>query len=335
MFSAPNIVVIRAGALGDVLLTLPALHTLRSRYPDAALRVVGYPSAWEVAEPLVDEITSIDLPMFAGLYSGEPSDALRDWLGDTALAVAWTARDPRAALWRSGVPSVIHAPPLPPPGFHAAGWLVETLSVGSLTCEVRTASLEDAVAWSMHLTEQERTEARERLVSLGLDRPVLLHPGAGAAWKRWPAERFGAVGEALHRQGFQVALVKGPTDAEAIETAQASVRDPFPLILEPSTRKLGGLLSWAALYIGNDSGVTHLAAAAGALVIALFGPTDPATWAPLGNSRVLRACTSSSEAQSQIRVCEDPRCLEGITVEDVVAASFSSLREGSAARKSG
>jgi ADP-heptose:LPS heptosyltransferase len=87
--------------------------------------------------------------------------------------------------------------------------------------------------------------------------------------------------------------------------------------------QLAAKLAAAALYIGNDSGVTHLAAAAGAPTIALFGPTDPATWAPIGTVRVLRHCDARASVPRQIRVCEGD-CLERITVAEVLegAASF-------------
>lgn len=310
MTPVSTVAVLRAGALGDVVLTLPALRALKARYPDRALRAVGYPEVWSLAEPLIHDITSIDSPIFAGLLSASPSPALQAWLEGVDLAVAWTARDPTAALCAGGVAEVIHFSPHPPPGLHAANWLLQSISAPVQTPAVPTLDLQP----------EEMARGHAILARLGLERPVILHPGAGAGWKRWPAARFARVGDNLRRVGHEVVLVEGPADAEVTEEVQAHAGVSFPVIRNLPVRSLGAVLAAARLYLGNDSGVTHLAAAAGAHVVALFGPTDPASWAPRGDVRLLRACARSSAAQGQIRVCEDPGCMEGIDIDDVLRA---------------
>jgi ADP-heptose:LPS heptosyltransferase len=154
---------------------------------------------------------------------------------------------------------------------------------------------------------------------------VLLHPGAGALWKRWPAGRFAAVGEKLRERGYEVALIEGPADRDAVERCQAAAQSPFPVLRDRSLPELAHALRSAALFVGNDSGVTHLAAAAGVPTLALFGPTDPDTWAPRGNQvRVLRRCDARALEPRQIRVCAGD-CLERITVEEVLAAAEAML----------
>jgi ADP-heptose:LPS heptosyltransferase len=81
------------------------------------------------------------------------------------------------------------------------------------------------------------------------------------------------------------------------------------------------VLAHASLVVGNDSGVTHLAAVAGAPVVALFGPTDPALWRPLGDALVLRRCDRRATEEAPIRVCDDPACVQAITVEEVLRAA--------------
>jgi hypothetical protein len=124
-----RVVVLRAGALGDVILSFPALAEMRRRYPDARITVIGYPQLWETAGTLVDEVESIDHPRFAGLFGGRPGAELIEWLRDTDLVIAWTARDPSEAVRMAGVQDVIHTSPYPPPGVHAAEWLVESLEL--------------------------------------------------------------------------------------------------------------------------------------------------------------------------------------------------------------
>src|SRR6516162_11257361 len=107
-----DVLVIRAGALGDVLLTLPALHALRRRHPDSRVHVVGYPDVWQVADSLIDGVTSIDHPRFASLFTPEPSAGLCSWLSTFDAAIAWMVRDPRPALEAAGVETT-HASPYP------------------------------------------------------------------------------------------------------------------------------------------------------------------------------------------------------------------------------
>src|SRR5581483_3817598 len=84
-------------------------------------------------------------------------------------------------------------------------------------------------------------------------------------------------------------------------------------------RDLPEILASAKAFVGNDSGVTHLASLLGVPTVALFGPTHPATWSPIGPAvKIVRAC--SEPPRVEVRVCRDPHCLEGISPEDVLAA---------------
>jgi ADP-heptose:LPS heptosyltransferase len=147
---------------------------------------------------------------------------------------------------------------------------------------------------------------------------VYLHPGVGAPWKRWPAARFAALAERLVDRGYPVALVEGPADEEAVRAMQSLTAHPLPVLRETPLPALAETIAHARLYIGNDSGVTHLAAAAGVPTVALFGPTDPTSWAPRGDVLVLRQCDTRTLQQGQIRVCSDAACMESLTVEAVL-----------------
>jgi hypothetical protein len=121
---------------------------------------------------------------------------------------------------------------------------------------------------------------------------AVIQPFSGSPKKNWPLERFRAV--ARHLSGrLPVKWCAGPE-----ETLEGAVR--FDDLYE-----LACWMAGARLYVGNDSGITHLAAAAGAPVVALFGPTDPAVWAPRGE---------------RVRVIAAPS-IEDITVEQVLAAT--------------
>jgi heptosyltransferase-3 len=109
---------------------------------------------------------------------------------------------------------------------------------------------------------------------------LALHPGSGSARKNWPAHRFAELARRLSPDAPWL-LVEGPADRGAVaplETLPGAV-----VVRNAPPRVLGALLARSRAYVGNDSGVTHLAAAWGAPTVALFGPTDPAVWAPEGS----------------------------------------------------
>jgi heptosyltransferase-2 len=168
---------------------------------------------------------------------------------------------------------------LPPPsGPHAAQWLAQAVARLGATPAVAPPTFSASAA--------EKAQARPWLDRLPA-RFLAIHPGSGAPRKNWPADRFAALAGRL-AGGRPFLLVEGPADADA--AAPASRLAPAVHARDLHPRVLGAVLARAGLYVGNDSGVSHLAAAWGAPVLALFGPTDPAQWAPVGpRVRVLRA----------------------------------------------
>jgi ADP-heptose:LPS heptosyltransferase len=131
--------------------------------------------------------------------------------------------------------------------------------------------------------------------------------------------RFAAVAQEVRERGFPVMLVEGPADGDAVRAVQESA-GPLPVLRGLAVRELARQLAQGGLFVGNDSGVTHLAAWLGLPTIALFGPTDPSSWAPLGTVRVLRACTARATRQGEIRVCGAPACMAGLSVAAVLEA---------------
>lgn len=306
----------RARTLGDILLSLPMLHALRQD-GTPPLRVIGYPDAWDVVRPLIDETAPIEAPCFEGLFSGAASAGLRSWLRGTDLALALTSRNVRPALAAAGVPHVVQVPPWPPPGVHASLWLL----AAGIGRQALFRNLRPALPLSpIGLSAEEQVAGCEELARAGLTHPIVIHPGSAEPWKRWPAERFARLADSLTEQGFEVALAKGAADGDVIADVLARQRRPATVLRSLPARSLAALLGRARLYIGNDSGVTHLAGASGVRTIALFGPTDPTSWAPRGHTRVLRACDKTVRYDGQIRVCDEPDCMSDITVDDVLRA---------------
>ncbi|MGH2460429.1 MAG: glycosyltransferase family 9 protein, partial [Chloroflexota bacterium] len=137
---------------------------------------------------------------------------------------------------------------------------------------------------------------------------VVLHPGAGGRHKRWPAARFAALADRFAELGFAIAITQGPADDDAVEAVRSQTRLACPdLLAGLSLDQLAKALAGASLFVGNDSGITHLAALLEVPTVAIFGPFDPAYWAPIGpRVQVIdagQACPHRSDPREGCRAC--------------------------------
>lgn len=253
--------VVHFGGIGDFLLASPALRELSKTGP---LELAGHRDRMELARVagLAEVVHDLDHVDFASVFS-TPSDRFRAFVSRFDRAIVWMRDDGRieTALRGCGLPDVSAFPGLPPETWtrHASGYYLDCLGF---------------------------SEAPPfRLDVEPLDAPfdVIIHAGSGGAAKNWPLDRFRQLADTLRERGRTVTWSAGPAEEEWWPG------DFSPVLRPPSLVALARALRAAAVYTGNDSGVTHLAAAVGCRTVALFGPTDPAKWAPLGeNVSVLR-----------------------------------------------
>lgn len=210
---------------------------------------------------------------------------------DAALAV--TRSRGITELLEQCIPRVLVCDPRPS-GEHASTCLVEALR--ELGC-----APSDEYPPEMLPTPDEVDAVLSLLKRLS--RPFLaVHPGSGSSRKNWPQEAYALLVTRLSA-GHPWLLVRGPAEAGQ-KSPLEGLPGAVPLTDWP-LRHLGALLRHAALFVGNDSGVSHLAAAWGAPVLALFGPTDPSLWAPVGRKvRVVRSPTEDMEDLAVATVCD-------------------------------
>jgi heptosyltransferase-3 len=278
--SRGRILVYRPGAVGDALLARPALRAVRLRYPSHCILLATHPAVLPLlaADCVVDDPISQDSTELLWLF-GAGSRLPRP--PDLDLAVLWTSAPEQLALDSLRGARLVQAPSRPPPdsGRHVARFLLDSLAElgiepdGLLSLPpvpVPTAAHAQAGLWL------DRHGARDEQL-------VALHPGSGSAAKNWPLERFLELGWRLEARGLRILLVLGPAD-EAIasrvtreHTARHWLRaEGLDLAV------LAALLLRCRAFVGNDSGISHLAGQLGIATVALFGASDPRTWAPLG-----------------------------------------------------
>jgi lipopolysaccharide heptosyltransferase III len=243
-------------------------HGVSVLAPSTAGAALRGPGAGEVDAALPWEASAVaSLLALEGTIAPEMARALAPF----QAVVAYTGNAALAHALRTTGAEVVAHPPLPPEGGpHASRWLVQGAAV--LGADPTT------VPPTMRATADEEESAREWLDRLP-PRFLAVHPGSGSPRKNWPAERFAAVVEEVAGSAPWL-LVEGPADAEGAAPLRGLRGSVHARELPPRT--LGAVLAHAGIYVGNDSGVSHLAAAFGASTLALFGPTDPRQWAPIG-----------------------------------------------------
>lgn len=211
-----------------------------------------------------------DGPEIASLLGGAPpAGALAECLARTDATIAFTRSPDVAARLREVAPRVIVRDP-EPRDVRASLWLADAARELGAVADPHPPDLQP--------TPQEEAAARAFPARLP-PRFLALHPGSGSPGKNWPRERFLGLARAL-APGRPWLLVAGPADEAAVNALGAETGAVVAQSL--ALRVLGAVLARAGLFVGNDSGVSHLAAGFGAPSLALFGPTDPAIWAPVG-----------------------------------------------------
>lgn len=266
--------IIRPGAMGDFIVSMPAMESLRAEYLEIWAARPNVPLAARFAAR-ARSIASTGLDL---LELGEPDRRLLETLRGFDSIVSWYgAAGPefRQAVAALGLPFRFF-PALPPPGCgsHAVDFYLD--QVRPIAGPARAAR-----------PYIECPAIRQNF--------AVIHPFAGSAKKRWPLERFRELGERLERH-MPVEWCAGPEDSL------------------PGARQFADLyelacwLAGARVYLGNDSGPSHLAAAVNTPVVALFGPSDPAVWAPRG-SHVAVVAAPSMDAITVPQVAEAVRDL--------------------------
>jgi heptosyltransferase-2 len=326
--------------VGDAIMALPALRAVRGRFPDAEITIVARPYVADIYrdQQICDQLIGYDpIGLHAGFSGRERLAAeLREQKFDDALLLQ-NAFDAAWLAWRAKIAERIgyardgrsflltKALPVPKPGEippHEKFYYLELLRRAGWV-----ESLADESFIRMNVPEQKQRQAAEFLVQSG-SRPHALRIaiGAGASYgsaKCWPPSRFAEVANRLQSQTGADLILFGTAAETAVSNAIAAElrQPPIDLTGKTAIADLPALLSQCHLFIGNDSGAMHVAAAVGLPVVAIFGPTDPHGTAP-----VTPRCTVVQEkpycSPCFLRRCPiDHRCMTKVTADMVEAAA--------------
>jgi lipopolysaccharide heptosyltransferase I len=349
-----NILIVKTSAIGDVIHTLPALWSLRTRYPDAHI-------AWLVEETAADLLAghpALNRVLVAGrktwladLRAGHLLRVLREFvqfirmLRDTRYdlvidfqgllkSAVWVflAKGDRKVGFGRGMEHAEHSylvlnEPVPAVDMnqHAIDRSLLLLKgIGVPAADIR---------YELHISAEHESEAASLLHASGVgeqDRFVAMNPMARWPTKLWEPDSFAALADRLEREAIRVVFTGGPQDRASI--------DEISRLMTSRSRRLDGktgLKTLAAIYrraqvlVTTDSGPMHLAAAVGTSVVALFGPTAPWRTGPYGrNHVVLRAgitCSPCFKKQCLTTEYEDRACMKRLSVDEVARAVLEKL----------
>lgn len=312
-----KILILHQGALGDLILSLPAIYALRD-YPEAT--TIHLVSRTDLAGIIIgnnfaDEVFSHDKGLFASLFSsaGHMPEPLVEFLGGFTAAFVFMRVEDDILMRniRTYIPDCFIVRSIPPDGIrtHVSVFQLEQIQ---------------AVAGNK----------RQKMPVPGLfssdcsvcdTGPVIaVHPGSGGKKKCWPLEKYLRLIELLDlQQKYRFKIILGPAESDeayAGITAFLSEKNiRADIIRERSVAEIASLLKSSSLYIGNDSGISHLASLLGTPVIAIFGPTDHELWKPMGGKvMIVRSDIICSPCPQEVcRNCQAPVCLEKISPETV------------------
>ena len=291
-----SVVIVRALALGDMLCAIPAIRALRGLYPAAKITLVGLPWAHELPARYpryLDE--HLEFPGFPGIAEVREDPArtvdfmrrMQDRRSDLAVQLQGDGSWMNAFVALLGARTTV--------GFHPPAWSSATAGATWIPypnhgSEVRRllalpAALGARVDERLEfpILDADRAALRAVLPTPLDDRPVaVIHPGASTELRRWPADRFAAIGDALTARGLRVMLTGSAAEVDVTARVGAAMQGrAIDLAGRTSLGALGAAVERATIIVTNDTGMSHLAAAVGRPSVVVFNGSDRDRWAPL------------------------------------------------------
>lgn len=315
--------IIHPGGIGDVLLALPAIRSLRRRYgvEEGALVATRPIGEFLVLCQEIGRAFPIEARALSDVWGGtiQPESALDEWLRTCGLAIAWMSDHDghlSTTLSDRGVSQIIIGSPLTERlrSIHQSDRILETLS---------ELKLDPPSEQPLNIPEAAIIAGRRALNRAGVSGNhayVVVHPGSGSVHKCCePTLMADAIGWS-YGKGLVPVVIGGPADHDSVGRVQARCPRITPIITDAELTVMAGILKEAVLFIGHDSGMTHLSAALDVPSVACFGPTDEQRWSPKGtNVTVVKGRPCHCLTWEAVQRCSEKPCLT-IPVCELISA---------------
>ena len=314
--------IVQAGAIGDCILTLPLAAYMKESLGLGAVDMIGHTEYIGMLpeRSCIDGVRSIDtlgvhrLFAKAGQFNLTDGDPLITAFSDYSWVVTFLG-EPDSDFEQnlifttncshSGEVVTLALKPAVPSSEHISDFYVRQFME---RCEMPLDGAKGAGAvGAIRAGKSDFARGGELLHGLGVDSadgPVVMAPGSGAMEKCWHAENFLSIGRKLQSEGMSVVFVLGPAELERFDGRLIEmISETAPCLRDVGLVDVVGLLSRASAFVGNDSGLTHLAGCMGIRTLAMFGPTDPAIYQPKGSQVLVlhdKSDAFSSSANDEI-----------------------------------
>lgn len=338
-----RLLIVKLGSIGDIVHTLPALAAVRRAMPDAHISWAVEEKCAEILRdnPMIDNLIEVDTHSLRGgkvieemlIGASKQIKNLRQFKFDVAVDFQglWKSamiaklsgatqrwgfardaqREPASRILLTGTVDV-------PPQINIVRKNL-ALAAGALDIDVPDADFEFPIATS----DEHRAEADAIISKNNGAKFALLNPGGGWVTKLWHAEKYGELGDVIWSElGMTPILVSAPREKDLATRAAAASRSGKLVLAEPSLKGLYELAKGASVFVGSDTGPMHIAVAAGAPVVGLFGPTE---WWRNGSTNPDDICVERGHIDCRVD-CHRRTCSKWICMDSGVATVFEAVK---------
>nr|MBC8362541.1 glycosyltransferase family 9 protein [Candidatus Desulfatibia profunda] len=312
-----KLLIIHHGALGDVVTTFPAIFKLRQSFGCIDALFQGRLGKLAAELKVVDNCFALEAAAWASLYSVPVAPAVKNILRTYDSIVLFShSRQLQETINNLTGNRVHRIPPRPDVDqpIHVLGHVIAQLADCGL---IETGGRDHDVIACPEMHSDKRSSGYNPA-------KVCIHPGSGSKKKNWKIANYLKTARILEATGMRTEFILGPAEHFLAESLQVQSGPKTGIHIVDDLSALASLLKTAGGFIGNDSGISHLAAFLGLATVAVFGPSDPQRWKPVGRAvkalRPVLECSPCFETDSTR--CASTECLDGTTPEAVVEAFY-------------
>jgi len=318
-----KLLIIHQGAIGDIVSIFPAIIRLKEKF--RRIDAICKKSIGELASSLqlTDKYYPVEAAFFSSVFSGKADPRTVDIFRSYEEIVLFSySQELENIIGRMVNRKIFRIDPRPDSSLeiHILNHVLDRLAENGL---IRYAG-RDADRYAKWPETDYFTRLRKQKVANSFDngKKILIHPGAGSIRKNWPVSNFMETFKGLRIAGMNPEIILGPSETDFYESAARCLPAGSKIHMLTDLSDLMTILTESGGFIGNDSGISHLAAFTGMPTVVIFGPSSPKRWKPFGRSvEVLRPETDCKPCFETGKAdCKERKCLEQTTPDMVVGA---------------
>lgn len=308
-----DILIVHTGALGDVICALTAIECY---FSEMMLDVCcqGHIAPLLNMVPNIRNVFDNNNPMITSIFLREIQPAHKNWLMTYAYIILVSFSKDWESSFRRYNLNIVRIPPRPPIGetVHTSQFILNALKCKNVITR-NNSELQDFIL-------QKKTSSYTKLRDSQW-KSVCIHPGSGSSFKNWPIERYVTLSKRLFQNGHSVGWILGPAEKNLMKVLIQNHVNKKNIIQTNHIQTIMHYIKLSDHFVGNDSGISHLAAYIGADTTVIFGPSDVRRWRPIGNCvktipDKIPVCSPCFEKGN--RQCVQKKCLNDISVSQVL-----------------